>query len=379
MPRACAIAKMPSIFLRVTAGSNPRSTSLPPKATIIASISGVRLHSTRFNPPELVSPDTPALTTRTSAPLSASHARICGTNPSRSTNPYPCVRLSPNARICTVSARNGADINEIATSNVAITLPMAPAPPYVTKRSNFRQYFMASPQTDPVLSLSDVTLTLAGNAGAVQILHGITLDVARGETLGLVGPSGSGKSSLLMLMGGLERASTGDVRALGQDLTPMDEDQLARFRRDHMGVVFQSFHLIPTMTALENVATPLELAGKSDAFDRAMEELQTVGLESRAHHYPAQMSGGEQQRVALARASAPRPEILLADEPTGNLDGSNGQAIMDLLLGLRDRHGATLVMVTHAAELAALCDRVVTLRDGKIATDTAQTTEKAAQ
>lgn len=238
---------------------------------------------------------------------------------------------------------------------------------------------MASPQTDPVLSLSDVTLTLAGNAGAVRILHGITLDVARGETLGLVGPSGSGKSSLLMLMGGLERASTGDVRALGQDLTPMDEDQLARFRRDHMGVVFQSFHLIPTMTALENVATPLELAGKSDAFDRAMEELQTVGLESRAHHYPAQMSGGEQQRVALARASAPRPEILLADEPTGNLDGSNGQAIMDLLFGLRDRHGATLVMVTHAAELAALCDRVVTLRDGKIATDTAQTTEKAAQ
>ncbi len=235
--------------------------------------------------------------------------------------------------------------------------------------------------TDTVLSLSDVTLTLSGNAGPVEILHDITLDVPRGETLGLVGPSGSGKSSLLMLMGGLERASSGEVHALGQDLTAMNEDQLARFRRDHMGVVFQSFHLIPTMTALENVATPLELADKRDAFDRAMEELQAVGLESRAHHYPAQMSGGEQQRVALARASAPRPEILLADEPTGNLDGTNGQAIMDMLFGLRDRHGATLVMVTHATELAALCDRIVTLRDGRIdhPTPSKNTAEEAAE
>ncbi len=220
--------------------------------------------------------------------------------------------------------------------------------------------------TDPILSLRDVRLTLAGNAGPVEILRGITLDIARGETLGLVGPSGSGKSSLLMLMGGLERATAGQVLALGQDLTMMDEDQLARFRRGNMGVVFQSFHLIPTMTALENVAVPLELAGARDAFDRAAAELTAVGLAARADHYPSQLSGGEQQRVALARAAAPRPAILLADEPTGNLDGANGAAIMDLLFGLRDRHGATLVLVTHAPELAARCDRVVRLADGRV-------------
>lgn len=218
-----------------------------------------------------------------------------------------------------------------------------------------------------VLALKGATLTLAGNAGPVEILKGIDLEVTRGETLGLIGPSGSGKSSLLMLMGGLERATGGSVVALGQDMTAMDEDQLARFRRGNMGVVFQSFHLIPTMTALENVAVPLELAGIVDAFDRAEAELQAVGLGSRMHHYPTQMSGGEQQRVALARAAAPRPAILLADEPTGNLDGVNGQAIMDLLFGLRDRHGATLVLVTHAPELAARCDRVVRLADGRIA------------
>ncbi|MEM8958497.1 MAG: ATP-binding cassette domain-containing protein [Pseudomonadota bacterium] len=224
---------------------------------------------------------------------------------------------------------------------------------------------------DPILSLKDAELTLDGNAGPVEILRGITLDVASGETLGLVGPSGSGKSSLLMLMGGLEQATGGSVTALGRDLTAMDEDQLARFRRDHMGVVFQSFHLIPTMTALENVATPLELAGATDAFDRAAAELEAVGLAHRADHYPAQMSGGEQQRVALARAAAPRPHLMLADEPTGNLDGANGQAIMDLLFGLRDRHGATLVLVTHAPDLAARCDRTVRLIDGQLADDSA--------
>ncbi len=223
---------------------------------------------------------------------------------------------------------------------------------------------MSDPESDPVLSLTDAKLTLDGNAGRVEILRGISLDVSRGETLGLIGPSGSGKSSLLMLMGGLERATGGRIDALGQDLTAMDEDALARVRRQHMGVVFQSFHLIPTMTALENVATPLELAGHADAFERAAEELATVGLAARADHYPAQLSGGEQQRVALARASAPRPAILLADEPTGNLDGPNGQAIMDLLFGLRNRHGATLVLVTHAPELADRCDRVIRLRDG---------------
>jgi putative ABC transport system ATP-binding protein len=225
--------------------------------------------------------------------------------------------------------------------------------------------------TDTILSLTDAGLTLDGNAGRVEILKGITLDVKRGETLGLIGPSGSGKSSLLMLMGGLERATGGSVTALGHDLTAMNEDALARFRRDHMGVVFQSFHLIPTMTALENVATPLELAGVEDAFARAEEELRQVGLGSRTGHYPSQMSGGEQQRVALARAAVTRPAILLADEPTGNLDGATGTAIMDLLFGLRDRHGATLVLVTHAPELAERCDRIVRLRDGLIDADEA--------
>ena len=221
----------------------------------------------------------------------------------------------------------------------------------------------------PVLSVTDARLTLAGNAGPVDILKGITLTIRRGETVGLVGPSGSGKSSLLMLLGGLERATGGKVLALGQDLTAMNEDALARFRRGNMGVVFQSFHLIPTMTALENVALPLELAGATDAFARAEAELAAVGLGARMQHYPAQLSGGEQQRVALARAAAPRPAILLADEPTGNLDGVNGQAIMDLLFGLRDRHGATLVLVTHAPELAARCDRIIRLSDGLVVTD----------
>ncbi|WP_104016985.1 ABC transporter ATP-binding protein [Roseovarius nitratireducens] len=221
--------------------------------------------------------------------------------------------------------------------------------------------------SSPLLSLADVELVLEGNAGPVEILHGITLDVHSGETIGLVGPSGSGKSSLLMLMGGLERATGGTVRAFGHDLGAMNEDALARLRRAHMGVVFQSFHLIPTMTALENVATPLELAGRRDARARAMEELAAVGLEARAGHYPSQLSGGEQQRVALARAAAPRPALILADEPTGNLDSTTGTAIIDLLFGLRDRDGATLVLVTHDPALAARCDRVISLGDGRIA------------
>lgn len=209
----------------------------------------------------------------------------------------------------------------------------------------------------------------------MRILDAITLDVHRGQTVGLVGPSGSGKSSLLMLMGGLERATGGQVCALGHDLGQMSEDALARLRRDHFGVVFQSFHLIPTMTALENVATPLELAGAPDARTRAAEELRAVGLAARAHHYPAELSGGEQQRVALARASAPRPEILLADEPTGNLDSVNGAAIIEMLFGLRERHAATLVLVTHAPELASRCDRVVHLHDGRIVPSSGARTE----
>ncbi len=224
--------------------------------------------------------------------------------------------------------------------------------------------------TTPVLTLQNAALSLDGNAGRVEILRDISLTVDKGETLGLVGPSGSGKSSLLMLMGGLEQVTSGSVHAIGQDLTAMSEDALARFRRDNMGIVFQNFHLIPTMTALENVATPLELAGHRDAFDRAHAELDAVGLAHRRDHYPAQMSGGEQQRVALARASAPRPHLLLADEPTGNLDETNGTAIIDLLFGLRNRHGATLVIVTHSHALAQKCDRVVRLRDGQLTDET---------
>ena len=216
------------------------------------------------------------------------------------------------------------------------------------------------------LKLDNVSLSLMGNAGPVDILHDISLSVASGESLGLIGPSGSGKSSLLMLMGGLESATSGRIEVLGTDITRLGEDALARFRRDNMGVVFQSFHLIPTMTALENVATPLELAGHKDAFARAEAELEAVGLSHRTHHYPSQMSGGEQQRVALARAAAPRPKILLADEPTGNLDEASGAAIVDLLFGLRDRHGATLILVTHSNSLAQRCDRVIRLRDGRI-------------
>ncbi len=226
--------------------------------------------------------------------------------------------------------------------------------------------------TSPVLSLQNAALSLDGNAGRVDILHDINLSVNKGETLGLVGPSGSGKSSLLMLMGGLEQATSGRITALDHDLTGMDEDALARFRRSAMGVVFQNFHLIPSMTAMENVATPLELAGYPDAFSRAENELEAVGLEHRRDHYPAQLSGGEQQRVALARAVAPRPQILLADEPTGNLDEANGTAIVDLLFDLRDRHGATLILVTHSHSLAQKCDRVVRLRDGRITEDTQQ-------
>ncbi len=217
-----------------------------------------------------------------------------------------------------------------------------------------------------MISLNDVSLHLAGNAGLVEVLNDISLDVEAGETLGLVGPSGSGKSSLLMLLGGLERATAGAVRVLGQDLGAMNEDALARFRRRHVGVVFQSFHLIPTMTALENVRTPLELAGASDTAARARDELDAVGLGARAGHYPSQLSGGEQQRVAVARAGVMRPDILLADEPTGNLDGTNGRVIMDMLFDLNRRHGTTLVLVTHDGVLAARCRRTIALRDGRI-------------
>lgn len=192
------------------------------------------------------------------------------------------------------------------------------------------------------------------------------LDVARGETIGVVGPSGSGKTSMLMIIAGLERATSGVVETAGIDLTKLDEDGLATFRRDHVGIVFQDFHLIPTMTALENVAVPLEFAGDKKAFDKARAQLEAVGLGHRLSHYPGQLSGGEQQRVALARAFAPEPSLLLADEPTGNLDGATGHKVMDLLFDLKDRMGTTLLLITHDPVLAERCGRIVHVEDGQI-------------
>jgi putative ABC transport system ATP-binding protein len=226
---------------------------------------------------------------------------------------------------------------------------------------------MSQSHSKPLIHLRGVTLNLASLAGEVNVLRGIDLDVADGETIGIVGPSGSGKSSSLMVLGGLERASGGSVQVAGHDFNALGEDALARLRRHSIGIVFQSFQLIPTMTALENVAVPLELAGITDAQERAAAELQAVGLGHRLDHYPGQMSGGEQQRVALARAVIARPRLLLADEPTGNLDGATGADITQLLFDMHRRHGSTLVLVTHDPALAARCGRVVRLADGRVA------------
>ena len=223
----------------------------------------------------------------------------------------------------------------------------------------------------PAIEMKDVDLSLGRGAARVHILRKISLNIGQGEAIGLVGPSGSGKSTLLMTMAGLERPDSGVIRVAGRDLNGLDEDALARFRGSRIGIVFQSFHLIPTMTALENTAVPLELAGAGDAFARAKAELRAVGLGERLSHYPAQLSGGEQQRVALARALAPNPAILVADEPTGNLDEATGHAIIDLMFALKRERGSTLVLVTHDAALALRCDRMVRLRSGEIEDDAA--------
>ena len=232
----------------------------------------------------------------------------------------------------------------------------------------------------PLVSLEDVHLTLASPAGPVNILSRVSLAVEAGETVAIIGPSGSGKSSMLMVMAGLEQATRGRVRVAGADLSGLDEDSLARLRRHHIGIVFQAFHLIPTMTALENVAMPLELAGRRDAFGRAEQGLAAVGLGARLAHYPAQLSGGEQQRVAIARAFVAEPELLLADEPTGNLDAATGHIVIDCLFAEQARHGTTLVLVTHDPSLAERCAREVHLYDGRIVEDRgAARTESAAR
>ena len=219
---------------------------------------------------------------------------------------------------------------------------------------------------EPAVKLKNVHLSLGRGAAGIHILKGISLQIARGQTTGLVGPSGSGKSTLLMVMAGLEKADAGEIEVDGVCLDRLGEDDLARFRGARIGIVFQSFHLIPTMTALENVAIPLELAGAAAPFARARAGLDAVGLNHRFGHYPAQLSGGEQQRVALARALAPDPAILVADEPTGNLDETTGQSIIDLMFALKRNRGATLILVTHDLALASKCDRIVRLRSGQI-------------
>jgi putative ABC transport system ATP-binding protein len=224
----------------------------------------------------------------------------------------------------------------------------------------------AAPAAKVAIALSGINLSLGRGAARVHILKDIDLHIGRGEAIGLVGPSGSGKSTLLMVMAGLERPDTGTVMVADQDLRTLDEDGLARFRGRNVGIVFQSFHLIPTMNALENVAVPLELAGRPDAYERAKQELAAVGLADRLAHYPAELSGGEQQRVALARALAPNPAILVADEPTGNLDDTTGRQIIDLLFAGHATRGTTLVLVTHDNALAERCDRVVRIRSGHI-------------
>jgi putative ABC transport system ATP-binding protein len=225
----------------------------------------------------------------------------------------------------------------------------------------------AAPSGGPLVLARDLRLTLAAASGPVNVLRGVDLAIGPGEAVGIVGPSGSGKTSLLMLLAGLERATSGRIVVAGEDLTTLSEDALARFRRNKIGIVFQSFHLIPTMTALENVALPLEFGGARDAFDRAAVSLQAVGLGHRLRHLPGQLSGGEQQRVAVARAFAPSPRLLLADEPTGNLDTATGRAVMDLLFDMRVRAGSTLMLITHDPALAARCDRQVRMADGLIA------------
>ena len=221
----------------------------------------------------------------------------------------------------------------------------------------------------PIIALKDLTLRLTSRAGPVDILRGLTLDITPGQSLSILGPSGSGKTSLLMVLAGLERATSGAIEVAGHDFSHQSEDELALLRGANIGIVFQAFHLVPTMTALENVALPLEFAGHKAAFQVAERYLQDVGLGERVHHFPAELSGGEQQRVAIARAIAPSPKILLADEPTGNLDATTGRQVIDLLFGLKKELGATLILITHDERLAAECERTIRMSDGRIVSD----------
>src|SRR5277367_3241373 len=370
---------------RVTAGSVPRRASLAPSSTITASVPAGIDQSSRSRPPELVSPDTPALIMSTSIPLSFNaFCNFCG-NESAAARPSPALSESPSTTILIGLAAAGAGacakallaavIKTTLNTSMCTNIPPRPSTPAVevpydrVMDSLIEPSSLAGLEPDTI-SISNVNLSLGTGAARVHILKDISLRVASGEAIGLIGPSGSGKSTLLMVMAGLERPDSGEVVVNGTAFNALDEDALARFRGRQVGIVFQSFHLIPTMTALENVAVPLELAGNPDASQRATQELISVGLGDRLHHYPTQLSGGEQQRVALARALAPDPAILVADEPTGNLDEATGKQIVDMLFTKHAERGMTLVLVTHDTSLAQRCNRVVRLRSGRIDTST---------
>src|SRR5277367_3836789 len=357
---------------RVTAGSVPRRASLAPSSTITASVPAGTDQSSRSRPPEEVSPDTPALIMSTSIPLSfKAFCRRAG-NAAGPGRPSPALKESPSTTILTGCANTGpavskAAINTTMCMNNRVRLSTATREvPYDRAMDSLIEPSQLAGLAPDTISISNVNLSLGAGAARVHILKDISLRVASGEAIGLIGPSGSGKSTLLMVMAGLERPDSGEVVVNGTPFNALDEDALARFRGRQVGIVFQSFHLIPTMTALENVAVPLELAGNPDAAKLAAQELTSVGLGDRLHHYPPQLSGGEQQRVALARALAPDPAILVADEPTGNLDEATGKQIVDLLFTKHAERGMTLVLVTHDTSLAQRCDRVVRLRSGRI-------------
>src|SRR6266436_3365159 len=365
---------------RVILGSMPRKASLAPSSRITASVPSGTDQSSRSRPPELVSPDTPALMMSTTIPLVSKDFCSRAGNADDAERPSPALSESPNTTslIGFVSSGDGVCANAVpaiarARPNTSMCMnirpslstAMAEVPYDRTMDSLIEPSSLAGLEPDTI-SIQNVNLSLGAGAARVHILKDISLRVAAGEAIGLIGPSGSGKSTLLMVMAGLERPDSGEVVVNGTPFNALDEDALARFRGRQVGIVFQSFLLIPTMTALENVAVPLELAGHADAAKRAAQELASVGLEDRLHHYPTQLSGGEQQRVALARALAPDPAILVADEPTGNLDEATRKQIVDLLFTKHAERGMTLVLVTHDTALAQRCDRVVRLRSGHI-------------
>src|SRR6202049_242409 len=387
MWRSPSRRRIASSAVRVSLGSMPRSASLAPSSRITAPLPSGTDQSSREAPSDAVSPDTPALTISTEMPFCRRACASLAGNVCSGARPRPAVSESPRATI--LSGRSEAPSGTTAIDAApriaaaqAIVKSDAPANvwtapgrfPYVRDRTGrgrstrARKGHMDDTSTGalPAIALAGLNLSLGRGAARVHILKDLDLDIATGEVVGLVGPSGSGKSTLLMVMAGLERPDTGRILVNGRDLGTLGEDALARFRGRHIGIVFQSFHLIPTMTAVENVAVALELAGVADAFAIAARELDAVGLRDRASHYPVELSGGEQQRVALARALAPNPAILVADEPTGNLDEATGAQIIDLLFKGQKERGSTLVLVTHDQALAERCGRVVHLRSGRI-------------